>query len=172
MALVETVQQSTKWMAGKKQSESVTPLEMPPVFSRFSPTSDLVKNGVWISDRVREVWTHLNERTVLGWLRSSAESNENFFVKTSHAVSLFRAVHNALNPNPSVEEIFVFVDDRKNKQSIQEGAAHYAEARRWGRNMQATSMIVGNHSDVPMPMIRSVLGTIETSQVNVARLSG
>lgn len=82
---------------------------------------------------------------------------------------MFRTVHNALDPKPSIEEIFVFVDDPQNKQAINEGAANYGEMRRWAQGMGAERAVVGQNTDIPISMIRSVLGSVETSQLNIAK---
>lgn len=173
MALTEQATQTRgKWpLTAKRQPEPAPVVEIypAPIFSRFSPTTDLIKSGVWVSDRVRQKWSHLNERTVLGWLKGCAESNENLFIKSLHSVSMFRTVHNALDPKPSIEEIFVFVDDPQNKQAINEGAANYGEMRRWAQGMGAERAVVGQNTDIPISMIRSVLGSVETSQLNIAK---
>ena len=163
MAMTEqAVTRKTKFLAHKEMA--VVEVFPTPSFSRFSSTADLVKYGVWLSDRLRTVWNHLNERSVLGWLKGCAESNEFFFIKSVHAVSMFRVYHRALDPKPSIEEIFVFVDDADNRTAIHEGAAHYGEVKRWAKGMEAREIQVGCHSDIPRPLIEGFLGRITAQE--------
>lgn len=140
----------------------------PPSFSRFSPTSDLVKYGQWLSDRLRKIWPHMSERLALSWMRGCAESNEFLFIKSAHAVSLFERARKALDARPTIEEVFVFADDTG--LAIREAAAHYAEARRWGKGYEAVDMIVGAHSDVPREMIEEQIGKLVSRHILCAAL--
>lgn len=146
--------------------EDAVPIPTPTI-SRYT-LKDLIEQGSWLADRVRQNWSHLTERSALGWLRSCLEINEFFFIKSPHAVSLCRVMHLSLDPVPTVEEIFVFVDEKDKEDRQREGAAHYVEMQRWARTMQGRDIIVNRHTDVPLDMIREAMGPVAQKPSYVA----
>lgn len=142
-----------------------------PAISRYE-MKDLIERGQWLADRVTENWRHLTSKMAIGWLRSCLDINEFFFVKSAHAASLSRIVHRSLDPQPSIEGVFVFVDDKASDSIVREGAAHYPEIQRWARMNKADEMAFARYSDVPADLIREALGHVSERQSFYSDLRG
>jgi len=137
-----------------------------PVVSRFN-MPDLLKRANWLVERLGTRFPHLNERSLIGFLRGCLESNDFNFVQTRNAVGLAQITRRPLDVQPIVEEVFVLTYG----DAIGEGAAIYDEFRRWASVIGATEVIVDRFTDVPRETIKNTLGRLlsrETIFVKVA----
>lgn len=138
--------------------------------SRFG-FADFSSYGKWLADRLRQHWPQVNERTLYGWLKGCADNSEFHFVKTARAVGLSQIVHKHLNAIPEIEEVFVYVDDVKSPQALCEGAALYAEFKRWGVMLGADEITVSDRTDIPQSLIGVAIGKLATRETLVARVT-
>lgn len=150
-------------------AEVVEPAALP--VSRRFQDPDLDKHGLWLVPRLLNSFKHMNQRELVGWLRGIVASNEFLFLYQDHAVGLAQAMRvSPLRPDVIVQEWFVFVEDKENKQHLAEAAMFYEDMLRWGKTQGATRILVEELSDVPHEMIKEKLGRLfETKQI-VARI--
>lgn len=129
----------------------------PPLMRRFE-LPDIDRHGVWLFERLKAIYPHLNDRSINGWLRSVLYSNEFKFLYQDNAVGLMQVVGaHTLAPVPIIEERFVFCRERENLNHIQEAAYFYADFRNWAKHHGAQVMTVGEFSDVPPDLIKERL---------------
>lgn len=166
----------------------VVELDWPDVpISRFS-MPDLTKHGLWLLDRLRDfqMYHHLTERILIGWLRGVMESNEWSFLKSNLCVALAHSVNPELCPALIVKEVFVFCMGRDpdgiiERNALMEGAIMYREFERWGHSLGATELVGSgvvsiegdSTSDVPKELIeRSLNRKIKHREVGYIKLTG
>lgn len=126
---------------------------------------DLDRHHAWLFPRLRQSYPHMNDRMMIGWLRSVCYSAEFKFMYQDHAVGLFQCMSShTLEPNPIVYERFVFVDDQENKDVLKQAAEFYAEVKKWGTHQNAAAIIVEQMTDVPHEMIRERMGRLVNRQ--------
>ncbi len=134
------------------------PLVLPPIPIRRFEVPDIDRHGAWLSQRLLRAYKHLDQRTLIGWLRGLVYNNECCFLYQDNAVGLAQADRAwTLNPRTLVRERFVFCRDPENQQHILEAAGLYTEFARWGRNIGAETMVVEELSDVPDSMVRQAI---------------
>ena len=142
----------------------------PPEIRRFQ-LADLDRAGRWIVPRMAQAWPHLNERALVSFLRGILFSNEFLFLYQPHAVALAQVIGtHTLSPKPIVQERFVWVEDRANKEHIACAVLFYDRIREWAKGMQCETIIVEEMSDVPHDLIKDRLGRIFSREQKFARV--
>lgn len=155
--------------------------------SRFA-MPDLTKYGPWLLDRLRDfqLYHHLTERVLIGWLRGVMESNEWNFLKSNLCVALAHSFNPELCPTPVVKEVFVFCMGRDpdgiiERNALMEGAMMYREFERWARGLGATELIGSgvvsiegdSTSDVPRDLIERALNKkAKVREIGYIKLTG
>jgi hypothetical protein len=135
-----------------------------------TPTSrfvfpDFSVYGTWMVDRLRAIWPHVNERSVIGWLRGCSENKEYHFIKTEHAVGMAQVSYHPLTAIPDITEIFVIVDNKQREKSIYEGCAIYGEFKRWAKTLGSETIGVGKCTDVPVDLIECAIGKVKRHEI-------
>jgi hypothetical protein len=130
---------------------------VPPPIRRFE-LPDLSRHGAWIMARVLKQFPHLNERTVIGWLKGMLYSPETLFLYQDHSVAMAQVVKlHSLDAAPVVHERFVWCETPDNPEHQQEALLFYRDFARWAKHQGCTAMIVEEASDVPHEMIGKLL---------------
>lgn len=130
-----------------------------PAVRRFE-MADIAQHAKWLIPRLVRVYPHLNDRTALGFLNNILYNSDYFFCYQPHAVGLMQVERaHMLTPEPLVREKFVWVEDPKDEQHIEEALAFYGEFSRWGERFGARIMVICENSDVPVEKLRALLGT-------------
>ena len=133
--------------------------------------ADLNTHGAWLLPRLQQAFPHLHEQNIAGWLRGIVYSNEYQFLFLPQGVCLAQLLSgHMLNPKPMVREIFVWVQDRENKDQIAQAAEFYLHMHVWATHLGAEHMIVEERSDVPHEMIKEKLGRIFIRQEQFAKV--
>lgn len=155
---------------------------------------DLGDMGPWLCKRIKEYWPHLQDRQILGWLQSCADSNEYFFAIVGKGVMLAQVFQDFTEPYPWVKEIFCFAqtDDGKfpkdsegaqwqaenNAKALTNAAELYEHLIRWAQARMANEIVVDRCTDVPVKdedpnnknTIKKRMGRLFTVQETFARL--
>lgn len=117
---------------------------------------DMDRHGAWMIPRIIRAHPHLDNRTLIGWLRALVYNNECLFLYQPNSVALAQVERaHTLNPRPIVRERFVFAKDDKH---IDEAAAFYERFATWARQQNCETLIVCEQSDVPEDKVKKVLG--------------
>ena len=128
---------------------------------------DLSTHGTWLLPRLETSYPHLNQRFILGWIRSLLYDNANLFLFQDHSVALFQITNiYSLAPKSEIIERFVFCQEGFQK----EAANFYEEAVRWAQPQGIEKIWVEEMSDVPHEMIKEKIGRIFTRQQQFARV--
>ncbi len=147
-----------------------TPAHEPAILRRFS-TADLSQHGGWILKRLVTVFPDCTENFIAGWMRGLIGNNENLFLYQAHAVALFQIVNlPGIRPGKMIQERFVWVEDKADKEQTEFAADFYNSAAEWGRGMQAERIIVCENTDVPKSKIEERLGRLFDTKISHARL--
>lgn len=126
---------------------------------------DLDRHRGWMIARLKAAYPHLNDANLVGWIRNVIYSPEYLFLYQENSAALFQVISShTLQPQPLVEERFVFVEDKENKDHIEQAAAFYTEVAKWSKHQGATTIVVEELSDVPHEMIKDKLGRLLTRQ--------
>jgi len=157
---------------------------------------DINEMGAFLCKRIKERWVHLQDRQILGWLITCAESNEYFFVRTDRAFLLAQSNRDFLEQYPWVKEVFCFAyyDDVKfdgdgkeaeayrkeiKESAVFQAASLYEDLIRWAQKICANEIIVDRFTDVPvkddkdpknMGTIKGRMGRLFKSEEVFARL--
>ena len=150
--------------------ETVEEVRQPALIRRFEP-ADLSKHGPWLLKRFAVVFPDLPEKFVAGYLSGLIFDNEHAFFYQDHAVALAQMVHSpGIKTVKVVQERFVWVEDIKNKDQLENAADFYAHIKVWGIRQGAERIIVCENSDVPKPLIEQWLGRLFDTKVTHARV--
>ena len=142
-----------------------TPIEAPSTLRRFA-LPDIDTHGAFLLTRLKASYEHLNDRAILGWIRTLLYDNANLFLYQDHSVALFQLTNIfSLAPKPEIIERFVFCQEGFQK----EGGAFYAEVKQWAKSQGVEKIWVEEQSDVPAEVIKENIGRIFTRQQQFAR---
>lgn len=140
------------------------------IVRRFS-TADLSEHGGWILKRLLPLYPDCNERFIAGWLSGLVSSNEHSFLYQPNAVGLAQIVSTpGLRPGKMVQERFVWVKDKADKDQLEHAADFYLSFAEWGRAQGAVRIIALEDTDVPKGLIEARLGRLFDTKVSHARL--
>ncbi len=150
--------------------QTVEEVRVPVAVRRFEP-ADLSKHGPWLLKRFAVVFPDLPEKHVAGYLSGLIFDNEHAFFYQDHAVALAQLVHSpGIKSVKVVQERFVWVEDIKNKDQLENAADFYEHIKLWGMRQGAERIIVCENSDVPKPLIEARLGRLFDTKVTYARV--
>lgn len=120
---------------------------------------DLDRHGTWLVPRLLKTYPHLNQRTVIGWLKSMMYDNEHLFLWQPNSVALAQMERaQTLAPKPMVRERFVWCRDQKDKAHLAEAAGFYERFNAWAKNLGCDTLLVMEMTDVPEEQVKKVLG--------------
>ena len=146
-------------------------IKIAPLNIRRFEIPDLDRHGQWVLPRLLTAYSHLNDRSAIGWLRSVIYNNEFLFLFADHAVGLAQVMSaHTLAPKPVVNERFVWVQDPNNAQHLADAAQFYTHFHVWAQHLGAEVMIVEEMTDVPHEMVREKVGRIYNRQQQFARV--
>lgn len=145
-------------------------IELPAV-RRFE-LGDITRHAKWLLPRLIKQYPHLNERTAIGFLNNMLYNSEYYFCFQPNAAGLAQVERaHMLTPDAIVREKFVWCENPKDIEHIEQAAAFYIEFDKWGARFGARIMIVGEATDVPPEKIREVFGKrIFTREQSFVRL--
>src|SRR3984957_11560820 len=140
--------------------------QTPSTLRRFA-LPDIDTHGAFLLQRLKTAYVHLNDRAILGWIRTLLYDNANLFLYQDHSVALFQLTNiYSLAPKPEIIERFVFCQEGFQK----EGGAFYAEVARWAKPQGVEKIWVEELSDVPHDTIKENIGRVFSRQQQFARV--
>lgn len=122
--------------------------------SRRFNLPDLNDMGTWLIERLRERYSHLDDRGIFGWLRGLSASSQDLFLRTDHAVIMAQIVHEGISPIPTVYERFALCEPEHEQELL----SLYDDLYRWAKNLGSKEIVVAEFSDLKKPQIMSRLG--------------
>jgi hypothetical protein len=155
-------------------AEALKPVASPPVLFAevrrfFLP--DLDRHRRWFFPRFLREFSHLNERSAIGFLRGILESSEFMFLTLhensfQNGVALFQSMWSGgLEPEPIIWERFVWVEDPANVEQQKAAAFFYPRIEKWAKGLGTKIIHVECKSDVSRELIKAQAGRVyETSQ--------
>jgi hypothetical protein len=150
--------------------ETVEEVREPALVRRFEP-ADLSRHGPWLLKRFAVIFPDMSEKYFAGYLSGLIFDNEHAFFYQDHAVALAQLVHSpGIKTVKVVQERFVWVEDRNNKDQLENAADFYTHIKLWGTRQSAERLIVCESSDVPKPLIEARLGRLFDTKVTHARV--
>src|SRR5262249_7875607 len=150
-----------------------------PQFSVHQPSvrrfelPDIMAHSKWLQPRLMKAYPHLTDPTAVGFLRHFIYSAEYYFCFQPHAVGLVQVERgHMLTPDAIVREKFVWVEDPRNEEYVDEALDFYDEFVKWGERLDAKVLLVGEHTDVPIEKLRKVFQgqRIHTREQHFVRL--
>lgn len=146
------------------------PVHMPVILRRFS-TADLSQHGGWILKRLIPLFPDVPEQYIGGWLRGLTGDNEHLFLYQPHAVGLAQLVHlPGIRSTKVIQERFVWVEDKTDKEQVEHAADFYDAFAEWGRGLGAERIFACENTDVPKTKIEERLGRLFDAKISHARL--
>lgn len=145
-------------------------VHVPAPVRRFE-MADLSQHGPWLLKRLLAKFPDVNERYVAGYLSNLVYNNEHLFLYQPHAVALAQIVTSpGIKPIKIIQERFVWVEDPKDKEQLENAADFYSEMRVWGKRQGAERIFACEDTDVPKPLIIARLGRLFDVTVSHARI--
>ena len=150
---------------------AVKEVEHIPVSSRRFELADLSQHGPWLLKRFAAKFPDMTERTIAGYLNGLLYSNEHLFLYQDNAVGLAQLVHSpGIRPVKVVQERFVWVKDRNDKEQVENAADFYSEMQQWGKRQSAERIIACEDTDVPKALIEARVGRLFDTKISHARV--
>lgn len=142
-----------------------------PVTVRRFGVADLSSHGPWIMKRLIPLFPDMPERWIGSWLAGLINNNEHLFLYQPHAIALAQVVSTpGLRPGKMVQERFVWVEDKTDKEQLRYAADFYDHFHEWARSLSAERMIVRENSDVPKNLIEERIGRLFVTEIFHARV--
>src|ERR1700690_2522471 len=137
---------------------------------RFEP-ADLSQHGPWLIKRFMAKFPDMPEKAFAGYLSRLVWDNEHMFLYQPHAVALAQLVHSpGIKTVKIVQERFVWVEDRNDKDQLEHAADFYLEMKLWGTRQSVERIIVCEDTDVPKALIEARLGLIFDTKISHVRM--
>jgi hypothetical protein len=139
--------------------------------ARRFEVADLSKHGPWLLKRFAAKFPDLTESQIGGYLRGLTTANASMFLYQENAVALAEVVYSAgIKRSMIVQERFVWVEDRTDKDQLEDAADLYDHMRAWAQGLGAERIIVCEDSDVPKTLIEQRLGRLFDTKISHARI--
>lgn len=151
----------------------VTPSPALPLLtaSRRFDIPDLDRHGLWLLPRLKQKYPHLNDRGLLSWIRNIVFVNDWHFICQDTGVALAQCVSaHTLSPKPIIQEHFVWVQNKDDKEQVAAAACFYTDFARWAKHHQAEVVTVEEDTDVPHEMVKEKLGRVFTRTQQFTRV--
>lgn len=133
--------------------------------------ADLSRHGPWLLKRFAAKFPDLGEKQIAGYLSRLVYDNEHSFLYQDHAVALAQIVHSpGIKMSRVVQERFVWVEDRTDKQQLEFAADFYVHMQQWAKRLDAERIIVCGDTDVPKTLIEARLGRLFDTKISHARV--
>jgi len=116
---------------------------------------DFNQQGTWILDKLSDLFPNVNERNVVGWIRTLLGSTSHSFIYTEKALGLAQISHAPLSNLPIVEEVFVLLAPEA---KYADGIPIYMKWKMWSDSMDCKEIRVENFSEIPREYIELGLG--------------
>ena len=150
---------------------AVKEIERAPASTRRFELADLSQHGAWLLKRFAAKFPDMTDNTIAGYLQGLLYSNEHLFLYQDNAVGLAQLVYSAgIRPVKVVQERFVWIQDRNNKEWCENAADFYLEFRQWGKLQGAERIIACEDSDVPKALIEARIGRLFDTKISHARI--
>lgn len=142
----------------------------PATVRRFE-VADLSRHGPWLLKRFANKFPDLAEQQIGGYLRGLTTANASMFVCTDNAVALAEVTYSSgIKQSMIVQERFVWIEDRNDKDQVEDAACLYDHIKSWAKGLGAERIIVCEDTDVPKAMIEARLGRLFDTKISYARL--
>jgi len=142
----------------------------PATIRRFE-IADLSTHGPWLLKRFQTLFPDVTEKYIAGFLRGIIYSNEFSFLYQDNAVALAQIIASpGIKPIKIVQEHFVWIADRNDKDQAENAADFYVHFKQWGKQQGAERMFVMENSDVPKPLVEQRLGRLFDVKISHARI--
>ena len=143
--------------------------ELAPV-RRFE-IADLSTHGPWLLKRFALAFPDMTEKAIAGYLNGLVFNNEHLFLYQDNAVALAQLVHSpGIRTLKVLQERFVWVKDREDKQQLLDAADFYEHFKTWAKRQDIERIIVCENTDVPKSMIENHLGRLFDTKISHARV--
>ena len=140
-------------------------------FVRRFELADLSRHGPWLLKRFAQKLPEVPENQIAGYLRGILYDNAHCFLYQDHAVALAQLVHSpGIKTVKVVQERFVWVENREDKDQLASAADFYAHFKIWAQRQGAERIIVCEDTDVPKSLIEAHLGRVFDTKVSHARV--
>jgi hypothetical protein len=142
-----------------------------PAPARRFEVADLSRHGPWLMKRFAAKFPDLDEKQIGGYLRGLVSMNAAQFLHQDNAVSLAEVTYSAgIKRAMLVQERFVWVEDRTDKDQVEDAADLYDHMKAWAKGLGAERIIVCEDSDVPKTLIEVRLGRLFDTKISHARV--
>lgn len=142
----------------------------PAAVRRFE-VADLSRHGPWLMKRFAAKFPELTEQQIGGYLRGLTTANASMFLYQDNAVALAEVVYSAgIKRVMLVQERFVWVEDRTDKDQLEDAADLYDQMKAWAKGLGAERIIVCEDTDVPKTLIEARLGRLFDTKISHARV--
>lgn len=142
-----------------------------PAFIRRFEIADLSKHGPWLMKRFLAKFPEMGEKQIAGYLTGMVTNNEHQFLYQDHAVALAQIVFSpGIKPVRVIQERFVWVENREDKQQLFDAADFYDHFKIWAARQDVERIIVCEDSDVPKSLIETRLGRVFDTKVSHVRV--
>ena len=142
----------------------------PAAVRRFE-VADLSRHGPWLMKRFAIKFPDLTEQQIGGYLRGLTTANASMFLYQDNAVALAEVAYSAgIKRAMLVQERFVWVEDRTDKDQLDDAADLYDHMKNWAKGLGAERIIVCEDSDVPKTLIEARLGRLFDTKISHARV--
>lgn len=133
--------------------------------------ADLSKHGPWLMKRFGSAFPDMTEKAIAGYLSQLVFNNEHLFLYQDNAVALAQLVHSpGIRTLKVLQERFVWVKDRDDKQQLLDAADFYEHFKIWAKRQDIERIIVCENTDVPKSMIENHLGRLFDTKISHARI--
>lgn len=140
-------------------------------FVRRFEIADLSRHGPWLLKRFAIIFPDLDEKYVAGYLSRLVYDNEHMFLYQDHAVALAQIVNSpGIKTVKIIQERFVWVEDRSDKDQLELAADFYEHMRVWAKRQSAERIVVCENTDVPKSLIEARLGRVFDTKISHARV--
>jgi hypothetical protein len=140
-------------------------------FVRRFELADLSQHGPWLMKRFAAKLPDVPEQRVAGYLRGLIYDNEHMFLYQDNAVALAQIIHTpGIKSGKIVQERFVWVENREDKQQLEFAADFYNHMKQWAKRQDAERIIVCEDTDVPKSLIEARLGRLFDTKISHARV--
>jgi hypothetical protein len=125
---------------------------------------DLTQLQDWLAFRLHERHPEATAAQIRGFLHGCIGNNEWFFVHTDLACGLAQLVRLPLEPQPVVQDFFVFArkdkdtDDLIATEADHQAASIYPAMASWAAHQNASRLIIPRYSDVKEVVVMKMMG--------------
>lgn len=128
-----------------------------PYIRRFQ-SADIQKHAPWLFPRMASAFPHMSQASHYTWMLNVLMNNDVLGLYHDKGVAFAVVTSPIIGKEPTIEELFVWVQDAADPEQMRAGAHFYSHFYEWASRRNVQTVIIENNTDISRKAILEATG--------------